>query len=70
MKNKINNDTSITHEYNVLSNILNIIKRTKSKNSYYSPILQGCMNTRSGREKLGFFSNPIGHQKQFNNCDG
>ena len=47
MKNKINNDKSITHECNVLSTILNPIKHAKSKDSHSSPILQGCMNTRS-----------------------
>ena len=49
MENNINNYKSITHEFNVLSNILNPMKRAKSKNNHYSPILQGCMNTRSGR---------------------
>ena len=31
------------------------MKRTKSKDSNYSPRLQGCMNTRSGREKIREF---------------
>ena len=68
MENKINNDKSLTHECNLLSNILNPMKRTKSKNSHYSPILQGCMNTLSGKEKFRK-NNPIGQRKQFNNCD-
>ena len=55
MENKINNNKSLTHDCNVLSNILNPIKRTKSKNSHYSPILQGCMSTHSGRAKFRFF---------------
>ena len=33
---------------NILTNILNPTKRAKTK-SHYSLILQGCMNTRSGR---------------------
>ena len=41
MENKINNDKSLTHECNVLTNIFNPIKRAKSKNSNYSQILQG-----------------------------
>ena len=55
MANKINNDKSITHECNVLSNLLNNMKHVKSKNSHYSPILQGCMNTCSGEAKLRNF---------------
>ena len=43
MENKINNDKSLTNECNVLSNPLGTIKRAKQ--SHYSPILQGCMNT-------------------------
>ena len=55
MSNKINNDKSLTRECNVLSNLLNNMKHVKSKNSNYSPILQGCMNTRIGRSKLTNF---------------
>ena len=55
MSNKINNDKSLTHECNVLSNLLNTMKHAKSKNGHYSPILQGCMNTRIGRAKLTNF---------------
>ena len=36
------------HKCNILTNILNPTKRAKTK-SHYSLILQGCMNTRSGR---------------------
>ena len=49
MANKIDYNKIITHECNILSNLLNSIKRAKSKNSHHSPILKGCMNTRSGR---------------------
>ena len=52
MENHINNYKSLTHECNVLSNILNTMKHAKLKNIHYSPIMQGCMNTRSGRAKL------------------
>ena len=55
MSNKINKDKIFTHEWNLLSNILNPMKCAKSKNSHYSPILQGCMNTHSGRENLENF---------------
>ena len=49
-KNKSRIITS--YEYNVLSNILYTSKRATTKNSHYSPILQGCMSARSGRAKL------------------
>ena len=52
MENDINKDKSLTLEFNLLSNILNTIKHAKLKNIHYSPIMQGCMNTRSGRTKL------------------
>ena len=55
MENKNNNNKSLTHECNVLSNLLNPMKRAKSKNCHYSPIIQGCMKTRSGMSKFGFF---------------
>ena len=55
MANQINNDKSLTHEFNVLSNILNTMKHAKLKNIHYSPIMQSCMNTRSGRAKLTNF---------------
>ena len=57
MENKINNDKILTHECNVLYNLLNPMKHVKSKNSYYSPILQGCMNTCSEKVKIRKFSN-------------
>ena len=47
---QINN--SIKHEYNALYNFLNPTKRTGTKNSHFSPILRGCMNTRSRRAKF------------------
>ena len=52
MANKINNYLSLTHECNILHNIVNTMKHAKSKDSHYSLILQGCMNTRSGRAKF------------------
>ena len=44
-----NRNNSIKRESNVLSNFLNPTESAKSKNSHYSPILQGCMNNRSGK---------------------
>ena len=55
MLNKTNNDKSLTHEYNVLSNLCNPMKCAKLKNSHYSPILQGCMNTCSGTANFRIF---------------
>ena len=55
MKNMINNNKSLTQEFNVIYNILNPMKCAKSKNSHYSPILQDCMNTRSGKAKFRNF---------------
>ena len=52
MENEINKDKSITHECNVLTNILNPAKSATLKYDHYSPILQGCMNTCSGRQSL------------------
>ena len=34
MENNINNNKSLTYEYNILSNILNLTKRAKTKNSH------------------------------------
>ena len=39
----------MVNEFNILTDILNPTKCIKTK-SHYSPILQGCMNTRSGRK--------------------
>ena len=39
-------------ECNLLHGKLNHYKRTKDINSYYYPILHGCMNTRRGKAKL------------------
>ena len=55
MANKRNNDKILTHECNVISNLLNTMKREKSKNSNHSPKIQGCINTRSGTSKFGLF---------------
>ena len=52
MEKKINKYKSISHKCNVLTNLLNPTKRAKSKYDHYSPILQGCTNTRSGRAKF------------------
>ena len=43
---------SIKREYNLLSNFLNPTKRARTKNINYSPILQGYINTRNGRDKF------------------
>ena len=43
-------NNSIKRECDVLYNFINPNKRAKRKNSHYSPILQGCMNARSGKE--------------------
>ena len=42
-------------ECNLLHDILNPSKRTKSISSHYSPILHRCMNTKKGREKFKNF---------------
>ena len=47
MANKINKDNIIKHEFNVLSNILNPTTCAEYNVYYYSPILQGCISTRS-----------------------
>ena len=44
MANNINNNKSLTHECNVLSNILNRTKRAKK--THYPTILAGCINNR------------------------
>ena len=53
----INKDNIIKNECNVISNILNTTKREKYKISHYSPILQGCINTSSGRENFIYVHN-------------
>ena len=55
MANNINSYKIVTHECNVLSNPLNPTEHEKSKTSEYSPILHGCMNSRSGGERFGKF---------------
>ena len=49
--NKVNK----IYECNLLHDILNPPKHTKLLNSHYSPILNGCMNTRKGRAKFKNF---------------
>ena len=49
---KKDKNKSTKREWNVLSNFFNPTKCAKSKTSHYSPILQVCMNTRSGRVKF------------------
>ena len=39
-------------ECNLLHHILNPPKRTKKLNIYYSPIINGLMNTRKGKQSL------------------
>ena len=60
-ENKVNKISEI----NLLHDILNPYKHTKSSNIHYSPILHGCMNTQKGRLEFknfrilfhsGFFS--------------
>ena len=55
MAYKTNKDNSIKNDYNVLSNTLNHNKHAKNKDISYPPVLKGCMNTRSGREKFRNF---------------
>ena len=52
--NEIRNNCN-KRECNVLSTFINPTTCAKSKTSHYSPILQGCMNTCSGREKFKNF---------------
>ena len=46
-------------ECNLLYDILNTPKRTKSLYSHYSTILQGCINTRKGKLKFKNFWVPL-----------
>ena len=48
--NKVNNIA----EFSLLHDIINPPRLTK-KNSHYSPILHGCMNTRKGKVKFNKF---------------
>ena len=52
MENNKDIDNSTKNECDVLPIFLNPTKRAKSKTSNYSPILQGCMNTLSGKAKF------------------
>ena len=47
-----NNEVNNIAEYNLLHNIINLPKRDKIFNIYYSPILRGCMNTRRSKAKF------------------
>ena len=40
---------------NLLHDMINSSKHTKNLDSYYSPILYGCMNTQKGRAKFNNF---------------
>ena len=42
-------------EWNLLHDIFKPPKRSKNLNSYYSPILHGCMNTRKGKSDFNCF---------------
>ena len=69
MANQINNDKSLTHEFNVLSNILNTMKHAKLKYSLLTNNA-GLYEYPQWKSETYKFSNPIGQKKQFNNCDG
>ena len=47
-----NNEVNKLAECNLLHDMLNPSKCTKNKNSHYSPIIHGCMNTHKGRAKF------------------
>ena len=49
------NEVKNIEECNLLQGIINPPKRVKNINSHYSPILNGCMNTRKGRPKFKNF---------------
>ena len=51
MENNISSDKSLTHECNVLSNLLCPLKHAKLKNSHHSPILQGFIKPVAEGEK-------------------
>ena len=51
MNNIHDNDVNNKDEFNLLHDILNTFKRTKNTNYRYSPILNGCTNTRRDRGK-------------------
>ena len=68
MKKK-DRSNSTKRECYKLSNCLNPIQHAESKTSNYSPILQGCTNTRSGRAKLKNFRIVLDSGSS-SNCDG
>ena len=49
------NEVNLISDYNLLYDILNTSKYTKIKNKHYSPILNGCMNTRKGKSRFKKF---------------
>ena len=42
-------------EWNLLHDMINLLKLTKNLNSHYSPVLQGCINTQKGKQKFKKF---------------
>ena len=51
-----NNEVNNINECNLLHDIINPSKRTKTSNIHYLPILHGCVNTRKGKAKFTTFS--------------
>ena len=49
------NEVNNIYECSLLHDIINPPKHTKKLNSRYSPILNGCMNTRRGKAKFNKF---------------
>ena len=49
--------------------LLHPTKRAKFKNSQYSQIIKGCMNTHGGKEKFKKLLNNFGQRYHFNNCN-
>ena len=54
-----NNEVNIIAEYNWLYDIINPLKHVKLKNSYYQPILYGCINKFMVKARF-IFPNNIG----------
>ena len=52
MENKSNSRQITRYEFNAISKLLGPTKLSKHLNSYYSPIIQGCMNTCTGRSNI------------------
>ena len=55
MKNINDNYVNNIAEWNLLHDILNNYKWTKRTDSYYLPILHGCMNTHRGGSRYKSF---------------